>query len=64
MPNAECSPLKRATVDAEGIVVRCVSEDSRGDSFRIAILFSKLSDDAHQAIKEYVEQDLLEADKA
>ena len=48
-------------VDAEGIVVRCAAEDSRGESFRVAILYTKVSDEALEAIREYVDRDLAQA---
>ena len=48
-------------IEAEGTVVRCVTEDSHGESFQVAILFTRVSEDAQQAIKEYVEHDLAES---
>ena len=53
------APVERQ-IEAEGIVVRCTAEDSRGESFKVAILYTKLNDDDQQAIREYVEHDLLE----
>lgn len=50
-------------IEAEGIVVRCVVEDSRGESFRVAIVYTKVSEDAEQAIREYVEHDLAQNDQ-
>ncbi len=48
-------------IEAEGIVVRCVAEDSHGETFRVAILYTKVSEDAQQAIREYVEHDLAQS---
>ena len=50
-------------IEAEGIVVRCVAEDQRGERFRVAILYTKVSEDAQQAIREYVEHDLTRNDQ-
>ena len=49
-------------IEAEGIVVRCVAENQRGESFRVAILYTKVSEDAQQAIREYVEHDLAQSE--
>ncbi len=48
-------------IEAEGIVVRCVAEDRHGESFRVAILYTRVSEDAQQAIKDYVEYDLAQS---
>ncbi len=48
-------------IEAEGIVVRCVAEDSLGETFRVAILYTRVSEDAQQAIREYVEHDLAQS---
>jgi hypothetical protein len=45
-------------VDAEGIVVRCEPDEKGDDHFRVAIIYSKLDDEDHQAIQEFVESDL------
>lgn len=45
-------------IEAEGIVVRCDPEDKGDDHFKVAILFTKLDDEAQQAIHEFVEHDL------
>ena len=50
-------------IEAEGIVVRCIAEDQRGESFRVAILYTKVSEDAQQAIRDYVEYDLAQNDQ-
>ena len=39
-------------VEAEGIVVRCDPHESGDDHFRLAILFTKLSDEDRTAIEE------------
>ena len=46
------------TIETEGIVIRCEALYPKHDEFKVAIIFSKLSDDDHRAIREYVEQDL------
>lgn len=48
-------------VEAEGIVVRCDPHESGDDRFRVAILFTKLSDDDQKAIHEFVEHDIKHA---
>ncbi len=50
-------------IEAEGIVVRCVAEDNRGESFRVAIVYTKVSEDAQRTIREYVEHDLGQNDQ-
>jgi len=45
-------------IEAEGIVVRCFAEDQRGESFRVAILYTMVSEEAQHAIRQYVEHDL------
>ena len=45
-------------VEAEGIVVRCDPHEMGDDHFRMAILFTKVSDEDHKAIVDYVEHDL------
>lgn len=45
-------------VEAEGIVIRCQPDDQGDDHFKVAILYTKLSDDDYEAIREYVEHDL------
>lgn len=54
-------PDPATRIEAEGIVVRCVAEDSRGDNFRVAILYTKLNKKDQQAIKDYVEADLAQS---
>jgi hypothetical protein len=50
-------PVDRV-VNAEGIVIRCEAEYPKRDDFRVAILYTKLSDEDHHAIRAYVEHDL------
>jgi len=45
-------------IECEGIVVRCDPHDQGDDHFKVAILFSKIADDDHLAIIDFVEQDL------
>ncbi|MFP6615749.1 MAG: PilZ domain-containing protein [Candidatus Hydrogenedentota bacterium] len=45
-------------IEAEGIVVRCIAEEPTHDEFRIAILFTKVSESDQDAILTYVEHDL------
>lgn len=50
-------PVDRV-VSAEGIVIRCEAEYPKSSDFKVAILYTKLSDDDHHAIRAYVEHDL------
>lgn len=45
-------------IECEGIVVRCDRHDKGDDHFKVAILYTKLADDDHHAIKAFVEHDL------
>ncbi len=45
-------------LDAEGVVVRCEADEVGDDNFKVAILFTKISDEDHEAIRQFVEQDL------
>ncbi len=45
-------------IDGEGVVVRCVPDEQGDDHFKVAILFTKLDDEAHDAIHRFVEHDL------
>ncbi|MCC6142556.1 MAG: PilZ domain-containing protein [Candidatus Hydrogenedentes bacterium] len=47
-------------VDAEGIVVRCDLDEQGDDNFKVAILFTKISDQDHEAIRRFVDHDLAE----
>jgi len=51
------SPEDR-TVNAEGIVVRCDPATGSASEFQVAILYTKLSEDDHHAIRRHVEHDL------
>ncbi len=46
------------TVRAEGIVVRCDASPPSDSEFQVAILYTRLDEDDHHAIKRYVEHDL------
>jgi len=46
------------SIETEGIVIRCESLLPTHDEFKVAIIFAKLSDEHHRAIREYVEHDL------
>lgn len=48
-------------IDAEGIVVRCEPDPQGDDKFKVAILFTRLTDEDHEAIRQYVEHDLAQA---
>ncbi len=50
-------PVHRV-VNAEGIVIRCEAEYPKSSDFKVAILYTKLSDEDHHAIRTYVEHDL------
>ncbi len=45
-------------VDAEGIVVRCDADDRGDDHFKVAILFTKIDADEHEAVRQFVEEDI------
>jgi len=45
-------------VECEGIIVRCEPHEQGDDHFKVAILFSRISDEDRQAIIEFVEHDL------
>lgn len=51
------APLDRR-VDCEGVVVRCEADEEGGDSFKVAILYTRISDEDRDAIQEWVESDL------
>lgn len=55
--NSAPSPA-RHRIECEGIVVRCDPHEQGDDHFKVAILFTKMSDGAHEAIVEFVEHDL------
>ena len=45
-------------IDAEGVVVRCDPDEQGDDHFKVAILFTKIDEDDHEAIGHFVEHDL------
>ncbi len=51
-------------IEAEGVVIRCDAEDPQGNAFKVAILYTKLDDADHQAIRDFVEHDLAQAEPA
>jgi len=44
-------------VEAEGIVVRCDAVDRHGSEFRVAILYTSVSEEDRDAIETYVQHD-------
>ena len=48
-------------IDAQGVVVRCDPDRFTKESFKVAILFTKISDEDHDAVHRFVEHDLAEA---
>ena len=51
-------PPELRTIKAEGIVVRCDAEQAADTAFQVAILYTRLEEDDHHAIRRYVEHDL------
>ena len=49
-------------LEVEGIVVRCDPDERGDDHFKVAILFTKLDDEDHAAIRKYVESDIAHVD--
>lgn len=45
-------------IECEGIVVRCEPHEQGEDRFKVAILYTKLSEADYQAIREFVDHDL------
>ncbi len=54
-------PAGHTPINCEGIVVRCEPDARNEGQFKVAILYTRLSDDHHHAVKEYVENDLARA---
>lgn len=52
------------TIETEGIVIRCEAIPPKHDEFKVAIIFSKLTEEEHRAIREYVDDDLAQGDAA
>ncbi len=48
-------------VECEGIVVRCDPEDQSGETFKVAILYTDVSEDGRKAIEEFVTNDLAQS---
>lgn len=48
-------------LDAEGVVVRCEPDEVGDDHFKVAILFTKITDEDHEAIRKFVERDLADS---
>ncbi len=61
--NLELPKPSTHRIDAEGIVVRCDPDDKGDDHFRVAILFTKITDEDHEAIHRFVEHDLAQPDE-
>ena len=45
-------------VECEGIVVRCDPDERGDDHFKVAIIYTKVSDEDREAIETFVEHDL------
>jgi hypothetical protein len=45
-------------IDAEGVVVRCEPDDLGDDHFKVAILFTKIDPEEHEAIRNFVDEDI------
>lgn len=45
-------------IECEGIVVRCDPDERGDDHFKVAIFYTKISDEDHTAVVDYVEHDL------
>lgn len=54
------SPVNRR-IDAEGIVVRCVADAATdNETFRVAIFYTKITEEHQQAIRDYVDHELVQ----
>jgi len=49
-------------VNAEGVVVRCEPDEQGDDRFKVAILFTQIDDEAHEAVRRFVQADLARAE--
>ncbi len=47
-------------IECEGVVVRCEPHEQGDDHFKVAILFTRLTDEDREAIVAFVEHDLLD----
>lgn len=45
-------------ITAEGVVVRCESDENTENEFKVALLFTHISDEDQNAIRHYVNHDL------
>ena len=54
-------PFERR-IECEGIVVRCEPHEKGDDHFKVAILFTKMVDEDHQAVVDFVDHDILHRD--
>lgn len=45
-------------ISAEGVVVRCESDEHTEDEYKVALLFTQISEEDRTAIRHYVEHDL------
>jgi len=53
-------PKPARRIECEGIVVRCEPHEKGDDHFKVAILFTKLSDKDRAFVERFVEEDLVE----
>jgi hypothetical protein len=49
-------------ISCEGVVVRCDPDPQGDDNFKVAILYTTISEDDRDAIQSFVEHDLAQAD--
>jgi PilZ domain-containing protein len=45
-------------IECDGVVVRCDPDEKGDDHFKVAILYTRISDEDRQAIEDFVEHDL------
>ncbi len=45
-------------IECEGVVVRCDHHEKGDDHFKVAILYTKMSNEDHQAVVDFVDHDL------
>jgi len=56
--------LDKGRVECEGIVVRCEPDEQDNNNFRVAILYTEISEQDRAKIEEFVEGDLAEDDES
>jgi hypothetical protein len=56
------APVERR-IDCEGVVVRCEADEQGDDNFKVAILYTRISDEDRDAIEQFVEADLADPDE-